>query len=83
MNSDHRIKIESTQVWRGEVGPEAPKLLTGDGEGRAFGRKTENVAYDLQFHEEIQVTYECTCGRRFRKGETARDHLERVSENDG
>lgn len=76
--AEHFIVVESTQVWRGEVGPSEAELLTGDGSRtNILGREVAN-SVDLQLHEETKLTFECSCGRRFRKPETARKHLEGV-----
>lgn len=76
---EHRMKVESTQVWRGEVEPENAELLTGDGNRtNIMGQKIGNT-FSLELHEETKLIFECTCGRRFRKPKTAREHLEEES----
>lgn len=34
-----------------------------------------DYSYDLTFRQQRKVTFECECGRRFRKWPTAFDHL--------
>lgn len=75
----HGIKIESTQVYRGYVEPENPEYLTSDGDGGPHAILEGSKSFSLDFHDEIKLTFECECGQRFRKPETARDHLEEVS----
>ena len=76
-DEEHYIQIESTQVFAAEVGPNEPERLTNDAEvyNQTFG-KTEKVGYDMHFDRELKRTFECTCGAKFRKPETARAHLE-------
>lgn len=78
--TEHYISIESTQIWCGEVSPSNAELLTGDGERTNILGERSGNSFDLDFHKEIKLTFECDCGRRFRKPETARDHLEEVDE---
>ena len=75
---DHVITVESTQVYRGDVPPNQAPFLTSDGErfSRTMQRKVERQGVELEFQKETKRTYECSCGRRFRKPETARAHLE-------
>lgn len=75
----HAISVESTQVWRGYVGPSEAELLTGDGIQRGISGRSIPSSFDLDFHEETELAFECECGRRFRKPETAREHLEEAS----
>ena len=72
----HEITIESTQVFKGVVGPSNSERLTGDGEGYT----TSGVSLDPVGEE--KCTYECSCGDKFRKARTARDHLEDVSSDE-
>lgn len=78
MEDEHIIKVESIQVFRGDVEPDMAEFLTND--GVKYDRTTEseigNQGPPMEFHIEERRTFECTCGRRFRKGETARQHLE-------
>lgn len=79
--TEHVITVESTQVYRGEVPPEIAEHLTNDGARRnIYGTEFEGQGPPLEFVEEVKITYECDCGRSFRKGETAREHLEEVDE---
>lgn len=74
---EHIITVESTQKWRGQVSEKFSEKLTSDYTSTdGFGREITNQAVDLQFVEETKITYECSCGQRFRKGRTAREHLE-------
>ena len=81
---EHYIKIESTQVYRGWVSPGEARLLTGDGVqyDSILREQSDNVSFDLEFQEEVKLTFECACGRRFRKPETAREHLEQFVDTD-
>lgn len=75
---EHIITVESTQVYRGNVTPGLAEFLTNDGKrlDRTTGRERSGEGVELEFHREVKRTYECSCGRRFRKPETAREHLE-------
>lgn len=72
------MTVESTQVFRGSVTPEMAEFLTHDGESldRGMGQIRAGHGVAMQFHEEKTRTFECCCGRSFRKPETAREHLE-------
>lgn len=77
---DHSMIVESTQVWRGEVPPELSERLTSDGTAvDAHGYEEKNVSISLELFEEVKLTFECRCGQKFRKPETAREHLESES----
>ena len=82
--SEHGIRVESTQIYQGYVSPSNASLLTGEGDGfdRLLERPTDNESFDLEFHAEKKITFECECGKKFRKGRTAREHLERYQEAD-
>lgn len=77
-DTEHAVTVESTQVYRGEVTPERAEFLTNDGQrfDRLIGKQRQGEGVELEIHKEIKRTYECSCGRRFRKPETAREHLE-------
>lgn len=77
VGEQHVITVESTQIWRGEVTPPlAPELTSDATRTNILGEQFHGQGVDLQFVEEAKVTYECSCGEQFRKGETAREHLE-------
>lgn len=63
-DTEHRINVKSVQVWRGEFDSE---FLTDDG--------LSPDAIDLGFEEEVTLTFDCECGDRFRKWDTAAQHL--------
>lgn len=80
---EHAITVESTQIYRGEVTPNMAEFLTSDGvERNIYGTEFRRKGPILELVEEAKITYECTCGRRFRKGKTAREHLERYRDTD-
>lgn len=85
-DTEHLMTVESTQIFHGQVEPSQAELLTSDGTSiDAYGRERTNEGVELDFHDEVKLTFECTCGDRFRKPETAREHLEDVrstTEND-
>lgn len=64
---EHSIHVKSKQVWVAEITPEASFRLT------------ENNGPSLEHDYEISVSYQCECGARFLKAETAREHLEGAS----
>jgi len=75
--TQHVITVESTQLYRCEVPPEMAEHLTYEGTHRnILGRVSDGMDAPLEFDRELKRTFECSCGRRFRKGETAREHLE-------
>ena len=75
--AEHVIMVESTQIHRAEVSPEMAELLTNDHTSRnIYGEKFDGQGPPLEFHNEVKITYQCSCGMRFRKGKTARSHLE-------
>lgn len=76
--TEHYVRVESTQVFVGEAAPSEAALLTGEGDPPEDRQWIGNQGVSLQFDEEIKCTYECSCGQRFRKPETAREHLEEV-----
>jgi hypothetical protein len=74
---EHIVTVESTQIWRGSVPPERAEFLTQEGTRRnIYGEEFNGQGVGLEFHHEEKMTFECSCGQRFRKGETAREHLE-------
>ena len=80
---DHVITVTSEQVWEGSVGPANAARLTDDGTSRdIMGNVEERVGVGLDFHDETKRKYKCSCGERFRKGRTAREHLEEVSDDE-
>lgn len=77
---EHVIVVESTQIYRGEVSIEMAEFLTNEGVKRnIYGEEFNKRGSPLEFEEETKITYECSCGRRFRKGKTAREHLEEAN----
>lgn len=75
--SEHIVTVEATRVFSGDVEPGEAELLTYDGTSRdILGREYDNQGVPMAFDTETKRTYECSCGRRFRKPETAREHLE-------
>lgn len=77
---EHSIIVESKQLFRGTVPPEMAEALTGEYEASNIMGRTWKAGPSLEFDKEISVTYECKCGRCFRKSETAREHLEEVAD---
>lgn len=78
--TEHVITVESTRVYRGSVTPAMAEFLTMDGTRRNIhGTEFTGQGPGLDLYKEIKCTYECSCGQRFRKGKTAREHLEEVS----
>lgn len=82
IGDQHTIEIESIQLFRSTVGPDEAELLVGEATGLSITGREMSRAFDLEFHKEKKITFECTCGRRFRKPETAYDHLEEVRDDD-
>jgi hypothetical protein len=75
---EHVIAVESTQIYRGEVPTEMAEFLTNEGTKRnIYGEEINKQGPSLDFVEERKIIYECSCGKRFRKGKTAREHLEK------
>lgn len=75
--TEHVVTVEATRVFRGSVEPVEAELLTQDGTRRdILGREYNRQGVPMDLHTEVKRTFECTCGQRFRKGETAREHLE-------
>ena len=82
--TDHVITVESTQIHRGQVSLEMAEFLTSDGiRENIYGREFTGHGPPLEFSREEKRTYECSCGERFRKGATARAHLEQYRDADG
>lgn len=78
----HVIDVEATRVFRGSVPPGMAEFLTNEGTTRnILGTEFEGQGPELDLVEEIKRTYECSCGRSFRKGKTAREHLEEVADD--
>lgn len=79
--TEHTITIEATRVFRGDVEPEESEFLAHDGMRRdILGREYDRQGVEMAFYKEVRRTYECSCGERFRKPETAREHLQEVIE---
>lgn len=64
MSEEHTIAVKSVQEYRGEF----DSSFIVDGE-LAPG------ALEMEMHQEISLTFKCSCGRRFRKVETVKEHL--------
>jgi len=78
---EHVITVEATQIYRADVTPPLAPHLTQDGvSSNILGEKFTGQDILLEFHHEEKRTYECSCGEKFRKGKTARDHLEKFME---
>lgn len=74
---EHVITVEATRVFRGSVDVEGAERLTQDATTRnIYGTEYERVGVPMELAKETKRTYECSCGQRFRKGSTARKHLE-------
>jgi len=74
---EHVITVEATQIYRADVTPPLSPHLTQDGvSSNILGKNSTGQDVPLEFHHEEKRTYECSCGEKFRKGKTARDHLE-------
>jgi len=75
--TEHIITVESTQIWRGSVSAEMAEFLTAEGTSRnIYGKEFDGQDVALEFNHEKKRTFDCSCGERFRKGKTAREHLE-------
>lgn len=75
--TEHIITVEATRVFRGSVNPEMAEHLTQDGVSRnILGTEFGGQGVPMELHDEIKRTFECSCGKKFRKGKTARNHLE-------
>ena len=73
---EHIVDVESTQVFRGSVSPANAELLRADGDSKF------NDGVQLDPVGEVKRTFECSCGERFRKPRTAREHLEDVRDDE-
>jgi len=74
---EHVIRVEATWQMAADVTVGLAEYLTNDGEYRnIYGTRHHREGVELDFVAETKRTYECRCGRRFRKGKTAREHLE-------
>jgi len=81
---EHVIRVEATWKMAADVTPEMAEYLTGDGEySNIYGEGHDRAGVALDHEEETKRIYECRCGRRFRSGETAREHLEQAFDTDG
>lgn len=60
---EHKIEVTSVREYSGTITP-----VTVSGEGY--------TDYGMRFDAETKRTYECICGDKFRKEETAIAHLE-------
>ena len=67
-DTEHVIHVRSVQVYRGSF---TAGFIDEDGNLREY-------AQDLDFHEEKNLSFECSCGSRFQKWDTATDHLRSV-----
>lgn len=72
MSDEHFVTIRSVQVYRG--GFDA-SFVTDDGTLR-------ETAMDLEFYAEKSLSFECSCGQRFQKWQTAADHITEVSDDE-
>jgi len=61
--TEHRITVKSLQEWRGVM----TKGMLGSG-----------YKDELELQKEVSLSLECTCGDRFYKFDTAKDHLKSV-----
>lgn len=67
-STEHTVSVRSVQVWKGEFDR---SFINEDG-------KLSKYADGLEFHHEKSISLECSCGERFRKFETATDHLRSI-----
>ena len=66
--TEHTVSIQSVQVWKGQFDADS---LTEDGE-------LSQLAEEMEFQDETSISFECSCGKRFRKFQTATHHLRNV-----
>jgi len=86
--SEHTIKVKRTELYECDVTPKNAEMLTYDGERTKYSfeggqKKLKQQGPDLEFEGIVKCVYECRCGKRFRKGETAREHLEKFRDEEG
>ena len=70
--TDHAVEVTSVQIYSTYLYP---------GSVDEDGRLKENQK-DLSFKREETLTFECECGKRFRKWETVAEHLHEVGGDD-
>jgi hypothetical protein len=66
---EHEIEVTSVREYEGTIN------------STSIREPDEYVDYGMRFNEETKRTYECVCGDKFRKEETAIEHLTNI-END-